>query len=212
MPICGNCKQHHNTVQDIRDCYAKGKDVTQNQPQRVEPEWPASEPQIRYVLGLQEERILPDNWTVYSEDDLKHMERDDVSSAIVMLKSMARKDKDARASDVPAGRYALLREFGTNNNPDSAWSFYEVNKPTEGKWKGYTFISLLIGSPGDYRRIKLNAMTRNVVLADIARNPRQASIDYGKQSGVCGVCHSPLTNKESLKRGIGPVCAAKMEW
>lgn len=209
--LCGNCKQYHNSAAEVRQCYQGGK-ATLVQPGRSEPEWPPSDKQVAYVLGLQEERILPANWRVYSEDDLRHMEKDAVSSAIVMLKALPRKDKDVKQWDVPPGRYALLRVFGTDNNPDQAWSFYQVNKPDSGRWAGYTFVEQLIGNWPDYRKIKLPAAMRNKVLREIAQNPKQASLDYGLQSGVCGVCSSPLTNPTSLARGIGPICAAKMEW
>lgn len=29
-------------------------------------------------------------------------------------------------------------------------------------------------------------------------------------SSICEICHRPLTDPESVKRGVGPVCAARM--
>lgn len=43
------------------------------------------------------------------------------------------------------------------------------------------------------------------VLAD----PLAEAIAYGKQTGNCAICGRFLENKESVDRGIGPICAAK---
>ena len=33
---------------------------------------------------------------------------------------------------------------------------------------------------------------------------------WGRDTGICGVCGAPLTDPESVARGIGPVCATKI--
>lgn len=43
-------------------------------------------------------------------------------------------------------------------------------------------------------------------------DPEQAATAYGKRTGECGCCGRPLTNGESIDRGIGPVCAEKYGW
>lgn len=168
------------------------------------PMWPASDAQIDYVLGLQDERRLPDDWTIRDEAGLRKMERDEVSSLITMLKAFPRGDAKQHKWSMPPGRYALMGE--------DEWWFYQVDKPTTGRWAGYTFIKRLIGAPGDYRKVDMPQGERNRVLGIIERDPRKASLDYGKQAGVCGVCSSPLTNPESLKAGIGPICRGKVGW
>lgn len=103
---------------------------------------------------------------------------------------------------VPAGHYALLGQ-------DDAWKFYRIDKPTEGKWKGYTFVKVQAGS--ELHRLHSRAVENNV-LGRIAADPKAASIAYGQQLGQCGVCNRTLTNPGSIADGIGPVCAAKMGW
>lgn len=49
------------------------------------------------------------------------------------------------------------------------------------------------------------------VLSFIA-DPKAAAEAYGIETGICCVCNAPLTNKASIERGIGPVCAEKMGW
>ena len=46
-------------------------------------------------------------------------------------------------------------------------------------------------------------------LQRIAEDPREAAVKYGRQIGRCGCCGATLTNKDSIARGIGPVCAGR---
>jgi hypothetical protein len=46
-------------------------------------------------------------------------------------------------------------------------------------------------------------------LANIAEDPREAAIRYGRQTGSCACCGRELTNKASIELGIGPICAEK---
>ena len=43
-------------------------------------------------------------------------------------------------------------------------------------------------------------------LTIIAINPRDAAIRYGRQTGNCACCGRALSNKESIDRGVGPIC------
>lgn len=103
--------------------------------------------------------------------------------------------------DVPAGRYAI-------DGPNGL-TFYRVDRPTEGKWAGRTFVSVQAGPNLFPVR---DAGARLGILAVIARDPAAASMRYGRELGHCGVCGLELTNQESRARGIGPVCAGKMGW
>lgn len=49
------------------------------------------------------------------------------------------------------------------------------------------------------------------VLAFVA-DPQAAAIAYGLETGVCCICNTTLTNKASIARGIGPICASKFGW
>lgn len=200
---CYNCKDRHATVAEVRACH-DGTAQTDRNPKH-EPMWPASDKQINYVMLLQEDRRLPDDYKVRDRADLKAMDRDEVSSLIVMLKSFpwASKDSPVRKWTMPAGRYAIW------SNAADEWWFFQVDQPTEGRWRGYTFIKRLIGAPGDYRKVPMGATQRNAWLDNIERDPKTAMLNYGKHSGVCGRCSSPLTDATSLKLGMGPVCRSK---
>ena len=46
----------------------------------------------------------------------------------------------------------------------------------------------------------------------VANDPLNAAIRYGKVSGECSCCGRELTRKDSIERGIGPICAEKFGW
>jgi hypothetical protein len=47
------------------------------------------------------------------------------------------------------------------------------------------------------------------VLLEAAADPLTAAIRYGKETGSCSCCGKELTNKESIRLGIGPICREK---
>jgi hypothetical protein len=216
---CAHCKESGPsiTVDHVRNCDGQvtwADKRAMDQHANDGPMWPASDKQVNYVMLLQNERQLPDGYTVKTEDDFRAMERDQVSGEINLLKTLAR--KHGRANDpttytMPEGRYALYMEAGPGVGTGS-WHFYEVDKPTKGRWDGYVFIKRLIGAPGHYNKVAVPAADRHRLLDRIETDPQKAMVDYGKESGVCGRCASPLSDPESLARGIGPKCAAKSGW
>lgn len=46
----------------------------------------------------------------------------------------------------------------------------------------------------------------------VAAAPKDAAISYGRLTGSCAICGRALENKESIERGIGPICAEKFGW
>jgi hypothetical protein len=218
-------------VANIRECY-NGVERAHGNPvvAAVKNPWPPSEAQIKYVLGLQAERELPDVYKVLEDHDLRAMDKGEVSSTISVLKTFKRKDsgKQQPKWSMPSGRYAIYFP-GPDDQPGvysyvdrqdlvkpsyGEWRFFLVDKPSEGRWTGYTFIKRLIGGGdnGDYRKVDMPAASRDQALAAIDKDPKQAMLDFGLQSGSCGHCGRALSNAESLARGIGPICAGKMGW
>jgi len=108
---------------------------------------------------------------------------------------------DKAIREVPEGRYAI-----TGN--DGATKFYKVDRPTEGRWAGYTFVKVQAGDEMHSLRQKNARLT---VLAAIAEAGVEAAmLRYGRELGHCGHCGRTLTNPESLEAGIGPICRGKM--
>jgi hypothetical protein len=104
--------------------------------------------------------------------------------------------------DVPAGRYAV-------KNQQDVLQFYTVDRPKEGKWAGYTFLSVWAS---DEKHPIRNSETKLLILQRIAEDPKAAAERFGQEIGACGICGRTLTDETSRAIGIGPVCREKSEW
>lgn len=117
-------------------------------------------------------------------------------------------ESDLDLSNLPDGRYAVPGGV-------SRLKVLVKRPKADSKWHGWIFVSdaaeygnrQKYGNqrPGHYYHGKIVDQ-----LKVIAADPAAATIAYGKITGHCGVCGLPLENPDSVKRGIGPVCASKM--
>jgi hypothetical protein len=117
---------------------------------------------------------------------------------------------DIDLSSVPEGFYAV---------PDGETRLkVKIERPTPpSKWSGFIFVSdgAEYGQQKKYGRQapgKLYTGDIKDALRAIIADPRAASVAYGKLVGRCGVCNRRLEDAESIERGIGPICAGKLEW
>lgn len=101
--------------------------------------------------------------------------------------------------DVPAGRYAVTGE-------QDQIVFLKVDRPTEGQYAGRTFVKVQAGD--DFHRMPL-PVAKALLAKILADGPKAASIRYGQELGVCGVCGRTLTDETSRAEGIGPKCAQR---
>jgi hypothetical protein len=99
-------------------------------------------------------------------------------------------------STVPAGRYAVTSQEGHT-------AFYRVQVSD----KGYYTVTHQVSD--DFQPLPW-AIQQGVLKQVEEAGVLPASIRYGQELGVCGVCGRTLTNPESIARGIGPSCASKM--
>lgn len=107
----------------------------------------------------------------------------------------------SRFPEVAAGRYALRDE------EDGTVRFYVVDRPTEGKWEGFTFLSIMASD--EEHPVRAKAEKRRV-LAAIEADPEAALALFGRELGKCGVCGKLLTDENSRAIGIGPVCRSRL--
>lgn len=49
-------------------------------------------------------------------------------------------------------------------------------------------------------------------IVGVAADPMNAAIAYGKKYGKCSVCARTLSDEDSIKRGMGAVCAERFGW
>lgn len=108
---------------------------------------------------------------------------------------------------VPAGFYAV---------PDGETRLkVQIKKPgASSRWQGHIFVSdgAGYGAGRNYGKQAPGGKYRGQIepqLRAIAADPRAAMAAYGRLTGSCGVCGRLLEDKESIERGIGPVCFNK---
>jgi hypothetical protein len=116
---------------------------------------------------------------------------------------------------IPAPQY----RGAIHNESGNEISFWQIDRPTEGRWAGWAFIKQQVGPSlnragcirpdGSQAGLTGPAMR---ALKIIAKDPEAAAVLYGKELGVCAMCGKTLTNDESRERGIGPICAGKAGW
>jgi len=91
---------------------------------------------------------------------------------------------------------------------DGSEKFYRVSKGKEGtRWQGYTFLH--VQASDDFYPIKV-PQNRQYIYNLIKEDPIKSMNEYGMRIGRCGVCGRTLTDRHSILRGIGPICAAKL--
>lgn len=103
---------------------------------------------------------------------------------------------------VERARYAVA----TPERPDRTWQAYQVDRPTEGKWAGRTFVKVC--SSDEAWRLPFSTQL-DVLQKIVDAGPEEALAEYGHRVGRCGVCNRTLTDPDSIALGIGPICRAR---
>jgi hypothetical protein len=111
-------------------------------------------------------------------------------------------DEDIAASltEVPAGRYAVV------DPTDSVLKFFKLDRPTAGKWAGYTFLKI---QASDELFPVRDRAKKSMIMAEIAKDVEAAARAYGQKLGRCYACGRTLTDATSRELGIGPDCRSK---
>jgi len=102
-----------------------------------------------------------------------------------------------------------LRFEGVNVKPNRDFSALWVTSQSETEMGEYGLKPKYLGK---VTRTSIDSKFSDSVRETImgaANDPLTAAIKYGKVSGSCSCCGRELTVKESIERGIGPVCADK---
>lgn len=90
-----------------------------------------------------------------------------------------------------------------------------IQKPSPpSKWAGWVFVAdaAEYGHRQKYgKQPPGKTYTGRLIpeLTQILQDPKAAAIAYGRLTGTCAVCGRHLEDAESVKRGIGPICAGK---
>lgn len=111
--------------------------------------------------------------------------------------------KQAPLPSIPAGHYAIPSLTG-NNDLD----FFRVDRKGDDGKSGRTFIKRVIGG---HPRTNIKFPQYRPVLEAIQEQGIEASRTlYGIEIGQCWKCNRELTDEESRRNGIGPICAQSL--
>ena len=124
----------------------------------------------------------------------------DAITRLLAIKVAKAARPEATCPDVAAGHYATASRTGAND-----LDFWKVDRPTEGRWEGRTFVKRVIGGHED---TPVRGAEAAAALAAIAADP-EAGPRYGQTIGRCYACHRTLTDETSRALGIGPDCRSK---
>lgn len=201
MIKCAHCKGRHVTVAEVKACSQgaltvrpKGDDLwdgmTTVKPANLD------EQRTFQMVAAANQKALRDfsaNQTGRTGGNKNGMPVREVTMGEQMARGYAPFPRVAK------GYYALETDDGIK--------FYKVDRPTEGKWAGYTFLSAQASD--DFWPIK-NRDQKRAILESIAADPAEAGARYGREIGRCWKCHRTLTDATSRANGIGPDCANKV--
>lgn len=133
------------------------------------------------------------------------LSRRKASETIETLLALPNKVQEPRKTDpkpykteLQSGRYAVEH--------DGTLKFYKLDRPTSGRWTGYTFLK--VQASDDLHRIR--GKMAEEVIALIEADPIAAMKRYGQELGHCGRCGRTLTDETSRELGIGPVCRGEV--
>jgi hypothetical protein len=107
-----------------------------------------------------------------------------------------------RYSKIPSGHYATKSLTGNND-----FDFWRVDRPLEGKYKGYIFVKRIVGGKPDQnvqRNTKFAALS-----AILEEGIEPTALRYGQELGRCSRCNRTLTDEVSRQYGKGPECRSK---
>jgi hypothetical protein len=211
---CYHCKGNHETVSQVRECATVPAASVTVRPFAARKEDPITEKQLNFVRSLvarkdiskMVDEIPSDQPTLDgSPTDLEAMPKQAARFLIDALLGLNDKPQAAekvarQLPDVPAGYYAIDGNKGEDDK------FYRVDRPTQGKWAGRTFLK--VQASDDFHAVRNQAEVARVLL-EIAVDSEAAQRRYGQKIGRCGVCNRTLTDDTSREMGIGPICRDK---
>lgn len=164
----------------------------------------ATEKQVKFINDLADKREMASEVKDRLLAKLPDFDSKTASKTIEWLLKQPAKPQSKSNWIVPAtigdGRYAIV----VNNE----WRFFRIVTRDNGK----RYVQKVLGSPGDFRYVRVSAAEWHMAVNGIATDPALWLMAFGQQVGACGMCGSPLTDPESIRLGIGPVCRGKMDY
>jgi len=180
------------------------------------PNKPISPEQKKYIRDLCEKRDLTnldpgkaEFLKDLSDENLDRLNGHQASNAIGALLALPKKPLDQTGEATKPESKPREGYFFIVDPTNGEERFFRVNYGKEGtRWEGYTFLDV---QASDYFYPIKDAKHREAVFAEIMKDQVKAMNEYGLRLGRCGVCNRTLTDRHSILRGIGPICASRLE-
>lgn len=106
-------------------------------------------------------------------------------------------------------RRLTLRFCGVNVKPSKDLQSLWVLSQTEKVMGEYGLQPKYLGKVTPNRLDSRLSDDVKAVLLEAAADPLTAAVKYGRETGSCSCCGRDLTNAESIRLGIGPICREK---
>jgi len=139
----------------------------------------------------------------------------DAAERMIQKVAATRKAKEACKREVDASKvealFAVARGNGLKKPRFRAGSLMLSLAPDTGRNAGAIYVK----SDGEYVGKVMNGQFMPVArctpdvaetLAHVVRDPLDAAVQYGRETGNCACCGRLLTDPRSVELGIGPVC------
>lgn len=228
MPMCGKCKNLHDTVDNVKICYGLlPREAVRPYTRVLEPTTPA---QVNYVtlLGGDVEyakRIGKNSTSVYIDQLKKKGGAVSSPTTLPVAPDPKLNFFSTLINSLPDGRYAARMD------ETEAMRFFRVKRHTRGRFVGCLQIQTqhserlmnaairlrdqrwLFDSHYRYTSDKDKLLD---LLLLVCADPQTAGFNYAKELGRCRICGKTLTDERSRWYGIGPDCETRyshlIEW
>tara|TARA_B100000963_G_C22617629_1_gene668182 strand:- start:820 stop:1407 length:588 start_codon:yes stop_codon:yes gene_type:complete len=141
-------------------------------------------------------------------------------AAVAMLAKIKQKQADRKSNmfslDVSKILAVLDKADPAMKTPKIRVGDFVFSKPApHSRNAGSLYIKQLgeyIGKVTGGYYLPVGSVSKDTVaeIQEICKDPMESAVAYGRRTGNCAVCARELTVKESIDRGIGPICADKL--
>lgn len=171
--------------------------------------YPASEKQVSFLSSLLAQREIAPELRDEITAFLPTADKSRASEYIDRLLKAPKKAADFSAvnallESIPSARYAIPTEGLDITGLDlhgNSLLFVEVKT-----WQGRTYMRRLHGSLGGFTRTKMPVPVVEALAKIIASDPYGYTRKFGEHYSCCGKCGAELTDEESRRLLLGPVC------
>jgi hypothetical protein len=175
--------------------------------------YPASEKQVTFIKSLLDERVIPEGYAAEIREQISIFTSKRASEVISALMAAPRKPKGVAPvvpiadvlAGIPNAKYAI---------PAYELSVEALDRPFGGdilfvevkEYMGRVYMRRLQGAPGAFVRSKIPASDVAVYAGIIKQDSYKYTRLFGEHYQCCGKCGAELTDEESRRLMLGPVC------